>query len=59
MDDYDKLLCGGVLEVFVVFNSTVAGLQTAHPSTLIIILGDFNHFSIQKNTPEIQPVCDL
>ena len=33
-------------------HSTIAGLQTAHPSALITISGDFNHVSIKKTIPK-------
>ena len=33
-------------------HSTLAELQTAHPSALIIISGDFNHVSIIKTLPK-------
>ena len=35
-----------------VIHSAIAGLQTAHPSALIIISGDFNHVSIKKTLPK-------
>ena len=35
-----------------VIHSIVAGLQTTHPSALIIISGDFNDVSIKKTLPK-------
>ena len=38
-----------------VIYSTIARLQTAHPSALIIILGDFDHVSIKKTLLKFTP----